>query len=44
MTVENCGKYGHKASDCWCKQANKSQGKGKGKGKGKVEILGDRNQ
>ena len=29
----NCGKYGHKASDCWCKQTNKSQGEGKGTGK-----------
>ena len=26
----NCGKYGHKASDCWYKQTTKSQGKGKG--------------
>ena len=25
----NCGKYGHKASDCWYKQPNKSQGKGR---------------
>ena len=22
----NCGKYGHKASDCWYKQTNKLQG------------------
>ena len=31
----NCGKYGHKASDCWDKQTNKSQGKGKGTRKSK---------
>ena len=34
----NCGKYGHKASDCWCKQTNKSQGKGKGTGKSKSKM------
>ena len=28
----NCGKYGHKASDCWYKQPPKPQGKGKGTG------------
>ena len=26
----NCGKYGHKAADCWYKQPPKLQGKGKG--------------
>ena len=34
----NCGKYGHKASDCWYKQANKSQGKGKGTGNSKSKV------
>ena len=34
----NCGKYGHKASDCWYKQTNKSQGKGKGTGKSKSKV------
>ena len=34
----NCGKYGHKASDCWYKQTNKSQGKGKGTGKSKSSV------
>ena len=34
----NCGKYGHKASDCWYKQPNKSQGKGKGTGKSKSKV------
>ena len=29
----NCGKYGHKAADCWYKQPPKPQGKGKGSGK-----------
>ena len=31
----NCGKYGHKAADCWYKQPPKTQGKGKGTGKSK---------
>ena len=34
----NCGKYGHKASDCWFKQTNKLQGKGKSKGKSKSKV------
>ena len=34
----NCGKYGHKAPDCWYKQTNKSQGKGKGTGKSKSKV------
>ena len=34
----NCGEYGHKASDCWHKQTNKSQGKGKGTGKSKSKV------
>ena len=34
----NCGKHGHKASDCWYKQTNKSQGKGKGTGKLKSKV------
>ena len=34
----NCGKFGHKASDCWYKQTNKSQGKGKGTGKSKSKV------
>ena len=34
----NCGKYGHKASDCWYKQTNKSQGKGRGTGKSKSKV------
>ena len=34
----NCGKYGHKASDCWYKQTNKSQGKGKGTEKSKFKV------
>ena len=34
----NCGEYGHKASDCWYKQTNKSQGKGKGTGKSKSKV------
>ena len=38
----NCGKYGHKAADCWYKQTTKSQDKGKGTGKSKSQ--GDRNQ
>ena len=31
----NCGKYGHKAADCWNKHP-KPQEKGKGKAKSKV--------
>ena len=34
----NCGKYGHKASDCWFKQMNKSQGIGKDTGKSKSKV------
>ena len=34
----NCGKHGHKASDCWYKQTNKSQGKDKGTGKSKSKV------
>ena len=34
----NCGKYGHKAADCWSKQMTKSQGKGKGTGKSKSKV------
>ena len=34
----NCGKYGHKAADCWYKQRTKSQGKGKGTGKSKSKV------
>ena len=34
----NCGKHGHKASDYWYKQMNKSQGKGKGTGKSKSKV------
>ena len=34
----NCGKYGHKASDCWYKQTNKSHGKGKGTGKSRSKV------
>ena len=34
----NCGKDGHKASDCWYKQTNKSQFKGKGTGKSKSKV------
>ena len=34
----NCGKYGHKASDCWYKQTIKSQGKSKGTGKSKSKV------
>ena len=34
----NCGKYGHKAADCWCKQPPKPQGKGKGTGKSKSKV------
>ena len=36
--AETVGKYGHKASDCWYKQTNKSQGKGKGTGKSKSKV------
>ena len=34
----NCGKYGHKAADCWYKQPPKPQGKGKGTGKSKSKV------
>ena len=34
----NCGKYGHKASDCWYKQPPKPQGKGKGMGKSSSKV------
>ena len=34
----NCGKYGHKASDCWYKQTKKTQGEGKGTGKSKSKV------
>ena len=34
----NCGKYGHKVADCWCKQVTKSRGKGKGTGKSKSKV------
>ena len=34
----NCGKYGHKESDCWYKQTNKSQGKFNGSGKSKSKV------
>ena len=34
----NCGKYGHKAADCWYKQPPKTQGKGKGTGKSKSKV------
>ena len=34
----NCGKYGHKAADCWYKQSPKPQGKGKGTGKSKSKV------
>ena len=39
----NCGKYGHKAADCWYKQTTKSQGKGKGtvKSKSKATEISD---
>ena len=37
----NCGKYGHKAADCWYKQTIKSQGKGKGTGKSKSKVTSD---
>ena len=34
----NCGKYGHKAADCWYKQTTKSQGKGKDTGKSNSKV------
>ena len=34
----NCGKYGHKAADCWYKQTTKSQDKGQGTGKSKSKV------
>ena len=34
----NCGKYGHKAADCWYKQPPRPQGKGKGTGKSKSKV------
>ena len=34
----NCGKHGHKAADCWCKQPPKPQDKGKGTGKSKSKV------
>ena len=34
----NCGKYGHKAADCWYKQPPKPQGKDKGMGKSKSKV------
>ena len=34
----NCGKYGHKAPDCWYKQTTKSQGKGRGTGTSKSKM------
>ena len=37
----NCGKYGHKASDCWYKQTTKSEGKGTGKSKSKVTEISE---
>ena len=36
----NCGKYGHKAADCWYMQ-HKPQGKGKGKTKSKVTEISE---
>ena len=38
VSVENCGKYGHKAADCWHKHSPKPQGKGKGTGKSKSKV------
>ena len=35
---QNCGKYGHKAADCWFQQPPKPQGKGKGTGKSKSKV------
>ena len=39
----NCGKYGHKAAECWYKQPPKPQGKSKGTGKSisKVTEIGE---
>ena len=34
----NCGKYGHKASDCWYKQPPKPQDKGKDTAKSKSKV------
>ena len=34
----NCGKYGHKAADCWYKQPPKPQGKGKGTRMSKSKV------
>ena len=34
----NCGKYGHKAADCWYKQPPKPRGKGKSPGKSKSKV------
>ena len=36
--VETVDSIGHKASDCWYKQTNKSQVKGKGTGKSKSKV------
>ena len=36
----NCGKYGHKAADCWHKQP-KPQGKGKGQAKSNVSEVSE---
>ena len=36
----HCGKYGHKAADCWHKRP-KPQGKGKGKAKSKVSEVSE---
>ena len=41
LECRNCGKYGHKASDCWYKQTNKSKGKGTGKSKSKVTEISE---
>ena len=35
---QNCGKYGHKAADCWYKQPPNPQGIGKGTGKSKSKV------
>ena len=34
----NCGKYGHKAADCWYKQPPRPQYQGKGTGKSKSKV------
>ena len=34
----NCGKYGHKAADCWSKHPPKPHGRGKGSGKSKSKV------